>query len=115
MSKKILKKNKLNILTISRLSKEKNVLEQRKTLEILKDKNFFLYILGDGLEKKGINTFIKRNKLNAKIIRYSDKIKHKLLKNCNLYICSSLYEGFPNAVVDALNYNMPVISSKNHG
>ena len=41
--------------------------------------------------------------------------KHKLLKNCNLYICSSLYEGFPNAVVDALNYNMPVISSKNHG
>ena len=113
--KKILKKNELNLLTIGRLSKEKNILEQLKALSILKDKNFFLYILGDGAEKKGINMFIKRNKLNAKIIRYSDKIKHKLLKNCNLYICSSLFEGFPNAIVDALNYNTPVISSKNHG
>ena len=113
--KKLLKKNELNILTIGRLSNEKNILEQLKALNILKDKKIFLNILGDGTKKKEINLFIKRNKLNAKVIRYSEKIKRKLLKSCNLYICSSLFEGFPNAVVDALNYNIPVISSKNHG
>ena len=26
-----------------------------------------------------------------------------------------MFEGFPNAVVEAINYNLPIISSINHG
>ena len=114
--KKKLNKNGLtNILTISRLSREKNLIEQLKAFKILKLNKIFLIILGDGSQKTEISEYIKKYNINSKVIKYSDEKKIKLLKNCKIYICSSFFEGFPNAVVEAINYNMPVISSKNHG
>ena len=114
--KKTLKKNqKINILTISRLSKEKNLLEQLKAIKNLKSKRFILNILGDGDQKNEIKKYIKDNNIKAKIYKYSDQKKLELFKKSKLYICSSLFEGFPNAVVEAINYNLPIISSINHG
>lgn len=114
--KKILtKKQKIDILTISRLSKEKNLIEQLKAVKNLKSQRFFLNIVGDGEQKEKLENFIKLNKINAKIYKYSEKNKINLLKICKLYICSSFFEGFPNAVLEAINYNLPIISSKNHG
>ena len=40
---------------------------------------------------------------------------HKSPKYSHIYINSSHFEGFPNAVVDAINNNLPIISSKSHG
>ena len=33
----------------------------------------------------------------------------------NLYINSSYFEGFPNSVVEAINFGLPVISSQSYG
>ena len=58
---------------------------------------------------------IKNSNINSNIIKFSEKNKKKLLNKSHLYICSSHFEGFPNAVVDAINYSIPIISSNNHG
>ncbi len=115
----IKKKNNINdqikILTIARLSKEKRIEDQIYALKKIEKKKYNLTIVGDGDLKISLNNLIKKYNLKVKIVNYSDKNKIKYLKKSDLYICSSDFEGFPNTVVDAINYGLPVISSNNHG
>ena len=39
----------------------------------------------------------------------------KYLAKTDLYINSSLFEGFPNSVVEAIQHYIPVIASQSHG
>ena len=82
---------------------------------MLQKNNIFLNILGDGKLKNQYNYYIRKNKISCKITSYSDKKKIELLKKSHIYICSSLFEGFPNAVVEAINYNLPVVFQKSRG
>ena len=115
----IKKKNKINnqvkILTIARLSKEKKIEDQIYALKKIDNTKYNLTIVGDGNLKVSLNDLIKKCGVKAKIVNYSDKNKIKYLKKSDLYICSSDFEGFPNTVVDAINFGLPVISSRNHG
>ena len=38
-----------------------------------------------------------------------------VLKISNLYINSSYFEGFPNSVIEAINFGLPIISSQSYG
>ena len=113
--KKLNRKGIINCMTISRLSKEKNLIEILSSMKDLNNKRIFFNILGNGDEKNNLKKFIRENKISSKIFSYSEKNKYKLFKICKLYICSSYFEGFPNAIVEALNNNIPVLSSNNHG
>ena len=75
-----------------------------------------MQILGDGPEKNNLKNLISTLHLEKKIkligfkkntARYYDK--------SNLFINASLFEGFPNAVVEAINHNIPVICSNCKG
>jgi glycosyltransferase involved in cell wall biosynthesis len=108
-------KKNFEIVTVSRLSKEKNLEEIIFALKDIKNYKVNLKILGNGELKKNLNNIIKKYKVRAKIISYNKKNNEKYLKTSHLYICSSHFEGFPNAVVEAINYNLPVLSSQNYG
>ena len=108
-------KKKINLLTIARLSKEKKLHDQIKALGNINNRKFCLNIIGDGILKKELQSLIDKLNINTKIIPYSEKVKKKFLIESDLYICSSDFEGFPNTVVEAINYGLPVISSENHG
>ena len=115
----IKKKDKINnpvkLLTIARLSKEKKIEDQIYALKKIANTKYTLTIVGDGELKVSLNNLIKKYKVRAKIVNYSNKNKLNYLKKSDLYICSSDFEGFPNTVVDAINFGLPVISSRNHG
>ena len=113
--KKINREEVINCMTISRLSKEKNLIEILSAMKNLNDKRIFFNIVGDGDEKNNLNRYIRENKIKSKIFNYSEKKKNKLFNICKLYICSSYFEGFPNAIVEALNNNIPILSSNNYG
>jgi glycosyltransferase involved in cell wall biosynthesis len=110
-----LKKKKFEIVTISRLSIEKNLEEIILALKDINNPKVNLKILGNGELRQNLNDIIKKYKVRAKIIPYNDKNNEKYLKKSHLYVCSSHFEGFPNAVVEAINYNLPVLSSRNYG
>ena len=110
-------KNKIKIIiAVSRLSKEKNILFLLRAINLIKDKKFILKIIGDGEQKKELVNFIYKNQLSKKVkfLNYKKNVKKFFLES-DLFINSSFFEGFPNAVVESLKYNVPVICSKSYG
>jgi glycosyltransferase involved in cell wall biosynthesis len=110
------KKRTLIIITVCRLSFEKNIEILIKSLLNLKFRNFKLIICGDGNDINKLKFLSKKIGLdkNIKFNGYTENVSY-YLKQSHLYINSSLFEGFPNSVVEAINYNLPIISSQSFG
>ena len=113
--KKIIKKKSIQVLTIGRFSKEKKIDFMIDVLKKNKKLNFKFIILGEGPLETMLKNKVGFKNSKIKILRFSKKREKFLLKNSDLYINSSDFEGFPNSVVDAINYSMPVIASKSYG
>ena len=105
-----------NLIAVSRLSKEKNIIYLLKAINLIKDKKFILKIIGEGPQKKNLISFVNTNGLNKKVkfLSYKKDVRKYLIES-DLFINCSFFEGFPNSVVESLSYNVPVISSKSHG
>ena len=115
LKKKNLKLSKIKIITVCRLSKEKNINEIIQTINQIK-KNIILYVIGDGPERKNISKLIRILNMgsNVKLIGFK-KDPYQYLIKADLYVNSSYFEGFPNSVVEAANIGLPIIASQSHG
>ena len=106
-------KTKLKIINIGRFTDQKDQITLLKALNLIKNKiNFFLYIVGRGIEKKNLENFVKKEGLinKVKIINFQ-KNPFSILKKSNLFILSSIYEGLPNVLLEAIVLKKYVISS----
>tara|TARA_B100001250_G_C19656830_1_gene725228 strand:- start:212 stop:1039 length:828 start_codon:yes stop_codon:yes gene_type:complete len=111
---KKINKNKFsnfNILSIGRLTKQKNFPLLINTIIKLSNKfnKINLLIIGDGHHKKKLINKIKYHK-NIKIIKWQKKLNNYYLSS-DLFVLSSYYEGLPNVLIDAMNYEIPIIST----
>ena len=104
------------IATVCRLTKEKGLGVLFHALSLLKIKNYKLLIIGDGIEKLKLKQLSEKLNISSKI-KYFGFLKDikPLLRLSNLYGNTSYFEGFPNSVVEAINYGIPVICSQSHG
>ena len=113
-SKKIFKNNKkLKILNIGRLTEQKDQLIFLKALNLLKKNiNFQAVIIGRGKLHDKLLKYIYKNELNhfVKIIDFVEN-PFPLLKQTDLFILSSRYEGLPNVLLEALSLKKFIISS----
>ncbi len=106
-------KNKLRILSIGRFTEQKDQMTLLKSLKILKNKiNFEAIIVGRGIEKKKLLNYIKENYLekNVKIINFLEN-PYPIIKETELFILSSRYEGLPNVLLESLVLKKMIISS----
>ena len=105
--------NFFKILNIGRLENQKDHTTLIKAVNILKNKiNFKLNIVGYGTEYKKIKKLITNLKLNKEIKIYRNiRNPWKYFKNTDLFISSSLYEGFPNVIIESILNNTPLLSS----
>ena len=110
------KKKYYTVITVGRLVKEKGANTMIKAFNEIKLKNIIFNILGDGKEKKNLEKLIYKLGLEKKVFLLG-KIKNpeKFYLNSDLFIHASHFEGFPNAIVEAINYNLPVICSNCKG
>ena len=109
------KKKKLKILNIGRFTDQKDHLTLLRSIKILKEKynlKFVLVIMGRGKNEKNIKNFINKNNLNqtVKVIGFK-KNPYKYIKNCDLFVLSSRFEGLPNVLLEAITLKKFVISS----
>jgi glycosyltransferase involved in cell wall biosynthesis len=106
-------KKKKIILNIGRLEFQKDHITLLKAFkESLKKIDSLLIIIGYGSEKDKILHFIKINNLNKNVI-ILDKITnpYPYLKKSDLFILTSLYEGFGNVLTEAIMFKIPTIST----
>ena len=107
------KKKFLNIINVGRFTDQKDQITLLKGLNLLKKKiSFKLLILGRGIKKKELETFIEHNELNknVKIINFQNN-PYPYMKSADIFILSSIYEGLPNVLLESLVLNKFVISS----
>jgi glycosyltransferase involved in cell wall biosynthesis len=107
-------KTKIKAINVARFTDQKDHLTLLKALKILIDNkiNIKLLIIGYGSNKEKMLRFIKNNKLNKKIkILNFKKNSYKYIKKSNLFILTSLYEGLPNVILEAMALKKYIIST----
>ena len=105
--------NNFNIINIGRLTKQKDHITLLKAMKlVLKKIQCNLLIIGDGSERKNIYKFIKDNDLenNVNLLGYKSN-PWKYLSRSDLFVLSSIWEGFGNVIVESMILGVPVISS----
>ena len=107
-------KNNLNIITVGRLTDQKNHIIQLKAIKYIEKKyNPILTIIGKGYKEKYLKSYIKNNNINEKVklIGYKKNPFPYILKS-DILILSSKFEGLPNILLEAQCLKRYIISSR---
>ena len=106
-------KKKLKILNIGRFTEQKDQITLLKSLNNLKKNlEYEAILIGRGILKTKLNKYILEKNLvnNVKLLNFVDN-PYNLLKQTDIFILSSKYEGLPNVLLEALVLNKFIISS----
>ncbi len=108
--------NILNILNVGSLNEKKGqkYLIEAVSLVVEKHPNVFLNIFGTGNQKDILSNLINNLKLE-KYIKINDPVSHleleKIYLDSDIFILSSLWEGSPNVLLEAMSFGLCSIST----
>ncbi|MBO5066667.1 MAG: glycosyltransferase [Clostridia bacterium] len=111
-------KSKLTLIMLGRFAPPKNYPRLLKTVKELLDDgfDFDLWILGDGEERPDIEKYISENNLSDSIkLLGFQKNPYPFIKNADLLVCSSNYEGFSTFVTEGLILGKTVVTTNCSG
>ena len=110
----IFDKNTVNICSVGKITGTKGYDRLARVHKQLIDEglNHHIYILGIGEDEGKINKYIKDNNLQDTytLLGFRDN-PYKYVAKCDLFVCSSLREGFSTAVTESLVLGTPVVST----
>ena len=105
------------IINIGRLRKQKDHKTLLRAFKIFSQKNekYKLLILGHGNLEYDLKLLSKELKISKKVI-FKGWIKNTetYLKKSKIFVLSSVYEGLGNVLIDAINFNVPCVSTDCH-
>tara|TARA_B100000989_G_scaffold78401_1_gene55807 strand:- start:4304 stop:5401 length:1098 start_codon:yes stop_codon:yes gene_type:complete len=107
-------KKYLNVINVGRLEDQKDQMTLLKSISFLKKKmKIKLLIIGNGSMEKKLKYYIYKNDLdkNVKILHNISNPFPYFVKS-DLFVLSSVFEGLPNVLLEALTLNKFVISTK---
>ena len=106
--------NKFKIVSIGRLSKEKGYIRLLEVHNKLVGDGFDyeLWIIGEGEQKNELEQYIIDNKLadSVKLLGFKSN-PYKYLGKCNLFVCSSITEGFSTVATEATILGIPIVTT----
>ncbi len=103
------------LIACGRLAKQKNYPVLINALSILKQKgytDFELFIMGEGPEEKNLRKMIGDHGLddNIKLIGFK-KNPYAYMRQADLFILSSMWEGFGHVIVESISCGTPVLAT----
>ena len=101
------------MISVGRLSKEKEYDRLFRVFKNLKSDglNIELLLVGSGEKHNELNKYILENKLteDVALLGFKDN-PYKYMKSSDLFVCSSISEGFSLVIGEAMAVGVPVIS-----
>jgi len=108
-------KEKKQILFLSRVEKYKGVYELLEAFQLLQKKvdNVQLVIAGDGSALENLKVLVEHKNIdNVSFPGFvKGEAKANLLSNSDLFVFPSYAEGMPNAILEAIAFGLPIITS----
>lgn len=115
---KLKETNKINLLFLSRIEIKKGVYELLQAFKLIvnnnyKNNGFHLNICGDGFELDNVKNWIESNKLYDISLQgfVSGVSKRVAFEKAHIFVFPSHSEGMPNAVLEAMGFGLPVITT----
>ena len=113
-NKVVLENNIIQLLVVSRLVSQKNIDSIIKAVKVMENENIILNIVGDGSEINNLKLLVKKYELDKKI-NFIGKIENtklnEYIKNADIFIQASNYEGLPHSILEAMNFEIPILST----
>lgn len=108
-------KAKINLISIGRLSKEKGYDKLIKAVFHIKTKwnlNVRLFIIGDGPEKSNLAKLCREYGISDDV-RFPGYLENacKIMKYFDIFVMSSLTEGMPITLLEAMRAGMPIVAT----
>ncbi len=109
--------NTITIISLGRLVKQKAYETAIQSIALTKSNlpdhyNLNYKIVGDGPEKGKIIKTIRKYDLMDEIEVITDSADvFELLQSANIYLCTSIFEGLSNAVMEAMKCGLPVVAT----
>jgi len=107
--------HEFNILINSRLVVQKNIHLVIEAMDSIKNLDINLKIIGEGGEFANLEELITNLKIQNRV-KMIGKVENNLiseyLKTSNLFIQASDYEGLPHSILEAINYEVPILSTE---
>lgn len=108
------KENELKIVTVARLASEKGQLIIPSVIKKLIDNGIGVkwYCIGEGEERVNIEKRIKELNIEDNLILLGmQKNPYSFIRNCDIYVQTSIYEGFCITLAEARILNKPIITT----
>ena len=111
-AKKIYSYKCLKIISVGRLTDQKDFMTLFKAVENVKNKIVQLVIIGKGSNRSDLENFIIKKNLHKKIKMLGYKSNpFKYIKQADLFILTSKFEGSPNVLIEAQFLKKYIIST----
>jgi len=102
------------IVAVGNLRWQKGYEYLLKAFELVKDRDYKLIIAGEGPERDKLEKIIRETSLDDRVSlpgRMTHEEIIQLLNRASIYVMSSITEGFPKALVEAMACSAPVITT----
>lgn len=106
--------NGIRVLTVGRISPEKGQREAIHALKLLIDKGYRLrwYFVGEGIDVNNCRNDVEKYGLSEYVIFLGTKINpYAYMRDCDIYVQPSRYEGFCITLAEALCFENPIVST----
>lgn len=102
------------LLSVGRMTEQKKYLRFLDVLARLRDDGFSFswHVLGDGVQREAIEHNIQKLNLQDRVFLHGlTDNPYKYMKNCDLFVLPSGWEGFPTVTVEAKILGRPVFAT----
>ena len=101
--------SKINVISVCRLVKQKNVYELLKIASILPEISF--KVIGDGPLLKEMFNFLEKKQIkNLTLLGYKSNL-FDYLYTSSIFLSTSFYEGLPNTILEAMSVGLPIVAT----
>lgn len=105
--------NQKKVISVGRLNMQKNYASLIRAFKLVADKHpdWILEIYGNGPQEMELKSLIAKLNLEKQVFLkgFSSNVK-QVMTNASIFVSSSIFEGFPLVIIEAMACGLPIIS-----